>query len=446
MDASMQETGVETQDPPRTRSCFHLLLSASVALGILGFFGSVLMYPGEVLGAWDGLTTVWILAGIMIGLNAAFFTNIFLKRTHGQWLVLAGNVASIVAFLVMAGRFFAYTSDNHEPWIMQMSWFIRENGTVIGAFLGTLVFSGASTLAYLIGLVPGFETSKDDARAKIFIIIIGSAFLLFACFNILYRHVSTIWMLALMLVLLVVQASSSVIPAIKLFLARNIEPEIAPARTRFFRATRDFVPPKNPDPLHAVHARLEAAGNERLAFWWFLFTLLFVDTGMLVLLADRYPTDTFNYMMFVAIALVIMLVFVAFSYSRRRSDTLREMHGIRRWKTSWLAFADGFRALAVIVASCGSLYFFRYPVYIPDVLAKEALFALGGCMIFMISRKSQAACHAFYMISLLLVIANYYLFFTDAARAPRRRVGSTRTAVARAPLKYNNAQLQSCIK
>jgi len=104
---------------------------------------------------------------------------------------------------------------------------------------------------------------------------------------------------------------------------------------------------------------------------------------------------------------LIALTILTFSCSlltllRRRADNLRASFGIRRWKTSGLAFVDGFRVLSVIVATCGIIYFFKNPLYIPDVLAKEAFFALGGCAIFMATRKSTNARHVFYILSLSL--------------------------------------------
>jgi len=135
-EPNVQATGMARQLPREAFKHFHLVISASVDLGIMAFFASVIMYPGEILGPSEGLTTVWILVFIVIGLNAAFFANAFFKRTHGPLLVLIGNLGSIIAILIMANQFFVYTSDNHEPWIIQMAWFIRDSGLVVGAFLG----------------------------------------------------------------------------------------------------------------------------------------------------------------------------------------------------------------------------------------------------------------------------------------------------------------------
>jgi len=97
-------------------------------------------------------------------------------------------------------------------------------------------------------------------------------------------------MLVIMLALLVVQASASILPALRLLSIEVFQPELDPGRTRFYRLTRDFSPPEMPDPFAQFHAKLETAGNERIAFWWSLILLLIVDAGVIYLVNDMYPT------------------------------------------------------------------------------------------------------------------------------------------------------------
>nr|MDO8085604.1 DUF4091 domain-containing protein [Candidatus Sigynarchaeum springense] len=392
---------------------FSLVISTSTSLSILAFFSSVLLYPRDILGSPEGLTTVWVPFFLMIGLNAAFFTNAFLKRRWGPVLVTAGNALFFIATIILVSQFLVYTADNHEPWIVQMAWFVRDDGLQIGVLLGAAAYSSVTSLSYLVALVP---SSADPGRSKmvpelgsLIVLLLG----LFAAYQFTYRYSSTMYVFLAMLALVAFSTIASLLPSIKVFGPRTGDPEILPAFTTYYPRTRSFTPPVMVDPLKKFHGFIEAAGNERIAFWWFHFLLLFADAGMIYLVVDSYPTSNENYLLYLVYLLLICLVFVAYSYSRRRSDNLLLDKGIKRWMTSGLAYIDAFRIVGVIVACCCIVYFFKYPLYIPDVFGKVAAIGAAGCAVAALSLKSKAWNHVLYLISLVVVMLNFYLLFTD---------------------------------
>ncbi|MBN2153516.1 MAG: DUF4091 domain-containing protein [Candidatus Lokiarchaeota archaeon] len=395
-------------------SHLHLVLSASTSLSILAFFGSVLLYPRDILGSSEGLTTVWVPVFVMIGFNGAFLTGALFKRTWGNLLVLAGDAITVAAATLLISQFLIYTADNHEPWIVQMAWFVRDNGLPIGALLGAATNSSVTPLSYLVGTVPKDATAGRDKMASEISVLMALSLGLFAGYQLVYRFSATTYLLFAMFAFAALSAIASLPPSIKLFNTSSVDPEIPPGSTAYYPTTRCFTPPATVDPLKRLHDSLEAAGNERISFWWSFFLLMFVNAGMAYLMIDSFPTNNENYLLYFAYFFLIWLVLVAYTYSRRRSDNLLLGKGIRRWKTSGLAYVDGIRFVALCVACCGLMYFFKYPLYVPEVLGKIAAFGVVGCIVAAVSLKRAAWSHAIYLISLVAVIINYYLLFNDA--------------------------------
>ncbi|MEX2729018.1 MAG: glycoside hydrolase domain-containing protein [Candidatus Sigynarchaeum springense] len=383
-------------------------------MSVLAFFSSVLLYPRDILGSSEGLTTVWVPVFVMIGFNAAFFTGAFFKRTRGHLLVLVGNVITLVAAYYLINMFLNYTADNHEPWIVQMAWFVRDNGLPVGILVGAATNSSVTSLSHIIASIPDGTVRGTNSKATEIAVLLALVLGLFAAYQYIYRFSATIFVLLTMFALLAVSAIACLPPAIELLGDNPPEQEIPPGRTVYYPTTRSFTPPAKVDPLKGLHDRLEMAGNERISFWWSFFLLMFANAGMVYLLIDSYPTNNENYLLYFAYFFLIWLVLVAYTYSRRRSDNMLLGKGIKRWKTSGLAYVDAIRIVAAFVACCGLMYFFKYPLYIPEVLGKIAAFSVVGCIIAAATIKSKAWNHALYLASLGVIMINYYLLFNDA--------------------------------
>ncbi|HME53259.1 MAG TPA: glycoside hydrolase domain-containing protein [Candidatus Lokiarchaeia archaeon] len=408
---SIQESPSLDNGARGKNSKVHLVLSTSINMGILAFFSTTFIYPNQILGPSDA-GTAWILIFIMIGLNAAFIFNAFFKRTHGHLIILIGNIAGTIAFIMLVDQFLQYTSDNHEAWIMQMAYFVRDNGFTLGLFFGFSCFSTASTLAYMIALVPAMKSQVNLQRYRFGAVII-SVLLLFAILQFLFRDVGATWLLFLSFGLLLVVTASCILPALQLVREGGFITELAPGKTKFYFKTKQFFPADIPDPISDFHARIEAGGSERIAFWWFFMLVLLADGAIIYYMIHSFPTSTPMYMVYAGLVLLVWFLFATYSFSRRRSDNLLERHGIRRWKVSGLAYVDGFRVLMLVVACAGIVYIFPYPVYIPDVLCKVAFFGAIGSLLATVVIKNRLASHAMYIIMLAIIIFNYIVVFLD---------------------------------
>ncbi|NMC06891.1 MAG: DUF4091 domain-containing protein [Candidatus Lokiarchaeota archaeon] len=391
----------------------HLVLSASSSLGILAFLGSVLLYPGEILGSSEGMTTFWVPTFVMIGLNAAFFLGAFFKRTWGHLLVLAGDAILVAAIAFMASEFWQLSADNHEPWIVQVAWFVRNDPLPTSMALGAAMYSSVVSLSYLMALVPVDKTNGKEKSIVEFGFIMVMVAGAFAMFQLAYRFTSMTHVLVVMFAIASFSTIASVPPLLRSFRSGAGELELLPGCTAYYPSTRSFTPPAMADPLSKLHERIESAGNERISFWWAFMILLLVDAGMAYLVIDSYPANNETNFLFFLYFFLIWLVLVAYSYSRRRSDNLRLDKGIKRWKSSGLAYVDGFRFIALAAACFGMMYFFRYPLYIPEVLGKIAAFGVPGSLIALISFKRKVWNHVLYLIFLCVIVVNYVLLLND---------------------------------
>ncbi|MFX0098199.1 MAG: glycoside hydrolase domain-containing protein [Candidatus Hodarchaeota archaeon] len=384
----------------------HLVLSIGFDLAIIGFFTSVLMYPKEILSGREGLTTHWIPIFMLVGLNLGFFINAFFKRTRGNWIVLIGNMASAISFLVLLNVFIAYTSDNLEPWIVQMAWFIRHNGFVIGITLGILLFSTTSNLSYFISYIGSKDRSHQIQDVKSFLGIIALGFLFFAILQYVYRYTNSILLFIIMFCALAIMSLMSVLPA----LLGNSR-ELNEGKTVFYRRASGF------EPLEAetnpINVHLEKAGTEKLGFWWFLFFTILADCGVIYLLIDTYPVETAMYVVYPLILLAVWLIVGIVNLGRRRADSLLKKYGMRRWITSGLSVFEIFRIALVGLVLAAMMYLFPYALYTPEVLMKVGLYSLVGIFVFYFSRSNKKAITIIYTLAILLVIMDVILIFND---------------------------------
>lgn len=356
----------------------HETCTAITSGSILAFFGSTVMYPKEILGNPYDLTAAWIPVILVFFVDAAFLLGSFLRGRHGHAMLLVANVATAIGSLAVTLAFVAYTTTNMEPWVVQLAWFLRDNGILTGLYLGSAAFAAIMAVTSMLARAPIEKDAGRDVARRLGIVVACIA-AGFAISSIMYRHVSPFSVLLVQVVASSISAGSSILPGLGSWASGDPPVACLRGETRFHRPRRGPIARGN-DPLRAIHDRLEAAGTERLAFWWTLVLLCLGNAGILVFILDAFPRSTADSMMLVLIAFLVVFVSTVFSRARRRSDAILAGNGIRRIHTGGLAWVDGIRCLLVVVVACGACYYFPYVMYLPDVLARASVFAVAGAL------------------------------------------------------------------
>ncbi|MHA1679534.1 MAG: glycoside hydrolase domain-containing protein [Promethearchaeota archaeon] len=394
-----------------------LAYNTGFQLGILAFFGSVLGYPKQILSSSWGLTTHWILIFILMGINAGFVVNSFFKRTRGKLTVMIGNAIAAVSFLFLANSFIRYTSDNLEPWVIQLAWFMRHEGFVVGVFLGSICFSAILNLSYLISLVGTRDVMQKQDKVRVVGKLIFTTLSCFTVFQAVYINLSMVLNIFIMFALLGIGVATSILPGI-----REQELELPAGKTRyirkkwFFTARRQGNAKQGNASITRINNRLEQGGSEKLAFWWFFLFMMVSNAGVIYLFARTYPTGTVDTLFLLLIPVLSSLLVAVLAYGRRRSDELLKVHGVKRWKTSGLAWVDGLRIISVVLVVGVVIYFFPHVIYLPDVLFKTGLFALPGVIIQVFTRKNKIKSIAMYACSTGLMAMSAFLIFNDVIK------------------------------
>ncbi|MHA1716812.1 MAG: glycoside hydrolase domain-containing protein [Promethearchaeota archaeon] len=402
---------------PRRKVFLSILVS--FYLSVLGFFASVLTMSKEILSGREELTTHWILVFILVGINAGYFVMMFVPRAYKDHITLFSGIGSSIAATFLARSFFIYTRENLEPWIIRLSWFFRDEGLILGIFFGVLVFSAITTLSSLLSWwsVRGKDSSQKNSiiYENAYIILIIT--ILFGFFQYLFRYLSIELLFTLVPLLFTAGTAACVPSVVARYSERGFTWDHERGRTVYYRRTEGLEPRRVDEKnkfFRLIHGTLENAGNERLVFWWSFVLLGLSDAAVIYFLATTYPTGTYEYISYLIIPTIVFIVLTSFSMGKRRADQLYIERSIKRWLTNGIPVLEILRIVGLVLILTGSIYFFPYNIYIPEMLYKTSIFAAIGCILQLLSCKRKILSKVIYNLAIIAVILNFILLYNDA--------------------------------
>jgi len=137
------------------------IFSVSFGFALLAVFGTLSFFPIEIMFLGEEQTWFWTFVFLNYGVILAFLLYSFFNRESLKMMrifdlgVTSCSILVIVAFLI-------YTRDMFEPWFVQGAWFLRQNGLIVGFFLGFVIIKTVIGTAFIIS-----KFTKRKKKTKI---------------------------------------------------------------------------------------------------------------------------------------------------------------------------------------------------------------------------------------------------------------------------------------
>ena len=142
----------------KLRYFIYEIVSISVGLALLAFFGILSLFPMEIHMMGNESTVYWTFLSLIFAMVAAFLLLSFIHKRFHFLLTRIFDVASLICLLLVINSFLVFTQDLFEPWMVQVAWWFRYEGGIVGLFLGFLTLK---TIIGLSSVVSGYSEGND---------------------------------------------------------------------------------------------------------------------------------------------------------------------------------------------------------------------------------------------------------------------------------------------
>lgn len=417
--------------------------STSVGLGLLAFLGTLSFLPIDIMIMGEGQTVTWLFIILSISLIAAFLLLSFVKRKFLLLRIL--NILTILMAILVINTFLIFTQDLFEPWLIQVGWFLRYNGFIVGVFLGIIAIQTVTGLSLIISEMHKFkelEGGEDKGSNKkiklLTFLVFGICIFFYICEMLVFRY-STF--LAALLLIFFIEMSFLAFSIIELSFSNYF----IFIKTNFFGNTGQNA--VNTSENHkisdqnssggkifsSINSKLEKAETNNSRFWH-LFVPLLPLLILGIFLAIIFPfnflmhvafpygvgviewdvpiTQVFSYLL-IAFVFFVLTFFVYIGRIKRRLEAYYPKGRKTSMKMIAYGSLDAMRFLGIFLVISQVLYFFEYIMYLPEVVSLYLVCGgIGGAIYYFLGRTPNLR-KIMYIISILLLTLNMYLTYID---------------------------------
>ncbi len=430
----------------KLRYFLYEIISVSIGLALIGFFGTLSFLPMEIQMMGEGQTLYYLFIFLCFSIVISFLVLSFIKQKSRYLIARVMDIASIICLVFVITTFLTFTQDLFEPWIIQVAWFLRYNGFIVGLFIGLITIKTTINLSVIISNFNASKVRNNSGNLRILsslIIVLCFGFYIFAM--VFYRYVSFYMMLtsifAIMMglllfsVLLLLNANYHSLVRSKFFDNPVSNPGNNTLEAEPKLGKSQMIPNQaNIGIIKKINSKLLRVGTHPKEFWLVFIPLLVVSVLGIVALAiyplnltihliipyggvepmqyDMPATQLFSIIM---VALVFFFALFA-AYGGRMYRRLKKYY--KKKKTTYLkifnfGMIDALRFLGLFLVFSQILYFFEFPLYLPEIVSSFLLFGVIGAGIYFLVDKHPNIKRIVYTAVLLVLLLNFLFIFDD---------------------------------
>lgn len=408
------------------------ILSISIGLALLAFFGTFTFLPMEVMLMGELQTWYWVFIFLTLGSLAAFF---LISLHKDKALLIMRVVDPIIAVLTifMITSYLTFTSDLLEPWLIQASWYFRYNGLLIGLTCVFILIKCVAGVSFLITKFASNSVSNNLSKEKMDLIlkkITLSIFIVMFSFYIMnllsYRYFT---LLHAFIFIFIIQCLLIIISPF-LYLQKDhafySSFVIITVDSTKIKRSKSSIKNLFTNKLKSVNS---SWGFFKVGLLPFLvFTILAIVIMLLMPLEVSVqlsmpfdPNAASSPIQVVQVSSIALIgfFFIALLYLvsggrsyLRFSDNLKNS-GLKKLKISGIGVLDGMKWLGLIFAFALLSYFFNYPIYFPLVISYVMIYGIFGAILYFLFGTSEKSKLFLYTLSILLLLINLIFMYVD---------------------------------
>ncbi len=435
----------------KLRYYIYEIVSAAIGLAAIAFFGTIALLPFEIGMFGEDQTIFWMFIILGLSVILAFLLLSFFKRKDHGFIMRIVNVMTVITALLMVFAFLFFTQDLFEPWLIQMGWFMRYNGHIVGLFVGTLTIK---TIIGISELITKFNSGKDLANPQdmegtqldvkvITLSTVSLGFIFYSAEMLFFRYYS---LFITLLILFIVEAGL-IIYAVGTLLFPNYYDEFSWNNSEIglenlSTEEKGGNPSENPGTMKlkgikgkisGISKKVRDAGSDPSIFWY-LFVPLLVILILSIVSAILYPLNivylisirlginllyyNIPLVQIITLLIVLLLFFIVVFNAwggrmNRRLGKFFKSKVKKFFAVSSFGAIDIMRVLGLLFVFSQILYFYDYPLFLPPVISSFLLFGVLGAVIYFFVARFQIPKKIVYYIAILLLFLNFYLIYID---------------------------------
>ncbi|MHA1265354.1 MAG: glycoside hydrolase domain-containing protein [Candidatus Helarchaeota archaeon] len=447
----------------RIKFSIYEIVSVATGLALITFFGTLMFLPFEIMMWGEGQTIFWVY--IIIGMSTLIIfliLSLFRRELHGLIMRII-NVVTIFSAIFLIISYLSFTKDLFEPWLTQTGWFLRYNGPIVGIFAGCVL---AKTIVGVSQLISKFNESHltnahttpkgfggGAKHITLFTVIISFAYYSFAMIFLKYFS-----LFATFLTIFLVEAGLAVYSILTLLKTEYYNDfwgdhakDITKPALDHSNPTKQLGQPPNTQEhtkipikeisksekkggfITKIGMRVKKAGSDPSIFWY-LFIPLLIICILSIVTAIVYPLNIVYYISFQFgtsiifyplpltqllsfLSILLLLFIIVFNtVGGRMNRRLGKYYSgkIKRFfAVSTFGLIDIMRILGIFLVFSQILYFYDYPIFLPEVVTYYLLFGILGAGIYYLVGWLGNWTKLLYAVAILLLVLNFYLTYTD---------------------------------
>jgi hypothetical protein len=379
------------------------ILSASLGLALLAFFGVMSFFPMEIMLMGEGQTWYWTFIMLGFGIFIVFILQTRYKKISLYKLIRVADIFTTIFAIFVVTTYLNFTKDLLEPWIIQAAWFLRYNGFIIGILLLCVIIKTTSILTFLISK---FNEHNDDVKQEskwgsIVLFILIFSFTFFILEVLLFRFNTLLSSLLSIFIIQVCLLSISLPFLSSTKVQKELVLKIDRTKKRTFLW---LLVPLIGMIIIAISAAILYFFNPIIPF-----TFMFADVNISVVL----PIVQLVALLLLIVILFILIFTTSGARAHRKYATFFKRRKAGKVLSSTFGVFDGLKIFGLILVFSQVLYYYDYPIYFPIVISMYLLFAMFGAVIYYILGRTQKIKHIIFITSILILIYNFYLTYID---------------------------------
>ncbi|MHA1281648.1 MAG: glycoside hydrolase domain-containing protein [Promethearchaeota archaeon] len=409
------------------------IASSSLGISLIFLFGTLSLFPKEIMLMGDGQTWFYALSIFTIGIWCGFIFLSLLKSKFTLILMRISDVLICIIAAILVSVYLWFTKDMMESWIVQGAWFLRYNGVLVGIFLGLISFKTIAGISFLIKKLNESESESESAKslARLRTVVFLITFLSFSFYIIeiiMYRY------LTLLYVFITIFIIQLILLPISVLLFGNLKyRELGLINLKDIDIAKNNINVKKRKLIEKLNRRLIHSNTDKSDFWWLFFPLSFAVILSICVIV-LYPFNLMvsfsfpwqNSTVSATIPLIqllgylqLLIVFfsiiflTAGSRAKRKYEPFFRGRKLHHLKRSTLGFLDAGKFLGLWLVINLLIYFYDYPLFYPKIVSLYLFFGLIGALIYFIIGRSEKSRQLLYLIAIIVLIINLGLIYQD---------------------------------
>lgn len=420
-------------NPSNLKINFYELSSISYGFSLLILFGIFSYFPYEIMFFGEKQT---YLMGILI--LSLFILGIYILltffRLYATLMLRISEFLSSFLVIIVFLSFIKFNGQLSEPWLVLNAWFLRYNGLVIGFFLGTVSMKTSSGIVLLLQNLKqnslNNEKQEDSYNYKITTVITSkiliSTSLFLIAFLVSLRYYSPLLMYFLIFSFQMIMMFYN--------LYENRDKHVQSTLIQHNSQENDNI--NENDNLNQknrkmnwkrnVNFHITKNGGNPAEFWPLFYTFLIsVIFFIIILVVYIQKVEVFILIPFMLYQILayVLIAFIFFiigdSFFQDRANRKLKPYGLRKINIYIIKFFDEMKFLGVFLYTFLLIYFFDYPIYMPEIVSSVILFGIIGCVcsyiLTKLFKKYQTPIKILlYTISIITLMVNLIIVFNTS--------------------------------